>query len=170
MDETVANSGQSLSVSTRVGEALKTSRLTVSTAESCTGGLIAHLLTEISGSSAYVMGGIVAYHNDVKQSVLGVQLSTLMEYGAVSEAVAREMAAGARALFGTDYAVSVTGIAGPGGGTDDKPVGLTYIGVSGPKETVVEKHIWTHDRGGNKAASADAALRLLLHTIEHDTA
>lgn len=147
----------------QVGEALKTRGLTVATAESCTGGLIASRLTDISGSSAYLLGGVVAYSNAMKMKLLSVAEQTLIDYGAVSEPTAHEMAVGARALIGTDYALSVTGIAGPGGGTDEKPVGLTYIGLAGPGGLViVEGHVWEHDRLGNKQASADAALRLLL--------
>jgi len=147
----------------QVGEALKARGLTVTTAESCTGGLIASRLTDISGSSAYLLGGIVAYSNGIKMKVLNVAEQTLIDHGAVSEATAREMAVGARTYIGTDYALSVTGIAGPGGGTAEKPVGLTYIGLAGPDDLIiVERHVWPHDRLGNKHASADAALRLLL--------
>jgi len=147
----------------QVGEALKARGLTVTTAESCTGGLIASRLTDISGSSAYLLGGIVAYSNGIKMKVLNVAEQTLIDHGAVSEATAHEMAVGARTYIGTDYALSVTGIAGPGGGTAEKPVGLTYIGLAGPDDLIiVERHVWPHDRLGNKHASADAALRLLL--------
>ena len=98
---------------------------------------------------------------------LGVREETLIRHGAVSESTAAEMARGARALFATDYALSVTGIAGPGGGTDEKPVGLTYIGLAGPRNLLrVERHVWDSDRIGNKAASVEAALRLLLGAIE----
>lgn len=147
----------------QVGQALARAAFTVSTAESCTGGLIAHRLTNIAGSSAYVLGGVVAYHNDAKLRLLDVPPDVLMAHGAVSEPVAAQMALGARALFATTYALSVTGIAGPGGGSAEKPVGLTFIGLAGPDGLlVVERHVWPYDREGNKQASADAALRLLL--------
>src|SRR5690606_8088519 len=105
------------SLEAQVGAALLERGWTIGTAESCTGGLILHRLTNIAGSSAYVLGGIVAYSNQVKQSLLHVKQGTLMAYGAVSEQTAQEMALGARQILRTDLAVSVTGIAGPGGGT-----------------------------------------------------
>ncbi len=112
-----------LGLSRRVGAALSRSGFTVSTAESCTGGLILSTLTDISGSSAYVEGGLVTYSNETKMKMLGVREATLIEHGAVSEATADEMARAARKVFDTDYALSVTGIAGPEGGTAEKPVG-----------------------------------------------
>lgn len=148
-----------------VGRRLKVIGATVATAESCTGGLIAHLLTEVAGSSAYLAGGVVAYSNAVKEKLLGVSPATLAEFGAVSEQTARQMALGARALFGVDYAVSVTGIAGPGGDTPSKPVGLTYVGVAWGGGVEVERHVWNGTRTENKLASAHAALRLLLRTL-----
>ncbi len=150
-----------------LGELLLQRNATICTAESCTGGLIAHRLTNISGSSAYMLGGIVAYSNAVKQHVLGVNEQTLIDYGAVSEQTAAEMAAGAKEYLHTDYAVSVTGIAGPGGSTADKPVGLTYVGFAGPDGLLhVERYVWTSDREGNKSASAEAALQLAIRLLE----
>ena len=111
----------------QVGAALLRRKWTIATAESCTGGLISHLLTNIPGSSAYVMGGVVTYSYESKVALLDVQWGTLDAHGAVSEEVAVEMARGARALFDVDLAVSVTGIAGPGGGTPEKPVGLAWF-------------------------------------------
>lgn len=146
-----------------LGIALKTHGLIIGTAESCTGGLVLHRLTNIPGSSAWVMGGIVAYDNIVKQHLLGVGVDTLQRYGAVSEQTAREMALGARSILKTDLVLSITGIAGPGGGTPEKPVGLTYIGLAGPGDQVmVERHIWPGDREAVKAASATAALNMAL--------
>lgn len=146
-----------------VGERLKALRRTVGTAESCTGGLVAHLLTEVAGSSAYVLGGIVAYANSVKEQVLGVPASLLIQHGAVSEPVAVSMADGARRVLRVDYAVAVTGIAGPGGGTPEKPVGLVYMAVATPRGTFPAMFRWdSKDRSDNKARSAQAALRLLL--------
>ncbi len=152
----------------RVGTLLKAKGWTISTAESCTGGLVMHRLTNVAGSSDYVLGGLVAYSNQIKQAVLSVQEQTLVQHGAVSERVAAEMAANARTLFGTDVGVSVTGIAGPGGGTPEKPVGLTYIGVSGPGGVnVVRRYVWSGDREGNKASSAQAALMLLAEVLQN---
>ncbi len=150
----------------QVGTLMMTKGWTIGTAESCTGGLIMHRLTNIAGSSAYVLGGVVAYSNQVKQSQLQVRQGTLMAYGAVSEQVAGEMATGLKMLLHVDVAISVTGIAGPGGGTAEKPVGLTYIGVAGPKDAlVVRRHVWNGDREAVKAASAEAALKLVLEVF-----
>lgn len=156
-----------LQLSQRVGDALLQHGLTVSTAESCTGGLILSTLTDISGSSAYVMGGMVTYSNEAKMKHVNVQEQTLTQYGAVSEPVAREMAIGVRKVFGTDYALSVTGIAGPGGGTETKPVGLTFIGLAGQDGIVaVQRHVWDGTRIENKQSSVHAALTLLLTMID----
>ena len=150
----------------RVGEALRTQGLTLAMAESCTGGLIAHRITNIAGSSAYFLGSIVSYSNSAKEYMLGVQPAILIANGAVSEPTARQMARGARTAFQSQVAVSVTGIAGPGGGTAEKPVGLTYIGLAAPGVEWCERHIWPGDREAVKAQSADAALRLLLRYLE----
>ncbi len=156
-----------LALSRQVGAALIEKKATVCAAESCTGGLLLSALTDIAGSSAYVQGGLVTYSNEAKMNFLKVREATLIEQGAVSEATAGEMARGALALFATDYALSVTGIAGPGGGTADKPVGLTYIGLAtGGGETVVERRIWRGGRIENKNASVSAALRLLLGALK----
>lgn len=156
-----------LKLSQHLGQILSKRGLTVSTAESCTGGLILSTLTDISGSSSYVIGGIVTYSNEAKMQMVNVQEQTLIEYGAVSEPIAREMAIGVRQVFDTDYALSVTGIAGPGGGTDEKPVGLTFIGLAGRDGLVaVQRHVWDGDRIANKQASVQAALILLLNLIE----
>lgn len=153
----------------RVGDALRVKGWTICTAESCTGGLIAHRLTNIPGSSDYVLGGVVAYSNRIKQSLLHVRQGTLIAYGAVSEQTATEMAVGARELFGADMAVSVTGIAGPGGGSAEKPVGLTYIGLAGPNDlVVVQRHVWEGDREAVKNASAEAALQMALDALMRD--
>jgi nicotinamide-nucleotide amidase len=139
---------------------------TVAVAESCTGGLVAHAITEISGSSAYFQGGIVSYSNDVKERELGVPAEVLRSHGAVSAQTARAMAQGVRQRLRVDVAASVTGVAGPGGGTDAKPVGLTYIAVADASGVEVRRHLWAFDRGGNKRASAAAALTALLDRIE----
>ena len=150
----------------RVGDALRAKGWTICAAESCTGGLVMHRLTNIAGSSDYVLGGVVAYANSAKQHILHVHQGTLIAYGAVSEQVAAEMATGARDLFGATLAVSITGIAGPGGGTVDKPVGLTYIGLAGPDNLmIVQRHVWEGDREAVKSASAEATLQLVLDTL-----
>lgn len=157
-----------LALSRQVGAALAEQGAWVCAAESCTGGLILSALTDCAGSSAYVQGGIVTYSNEAKMRFLKVREATLIEQGAVSEATAAEMARGALALFGVDYALSVTGIAGPGGGTAEKPVGLTYIGLAGPRDLLrVERYVWAGDRVENKLASVEAALRLLLEAISN---
>ena len=153
-------------IEARVGELLREKRWTICTAESCTGGLISHRLTDIPGSSDYVLGGVVAYSNQVKQWLLRVHPGTVIAHGAVSEETAQEMAVGARSLFGADVAVSVTGIAGPGGGTAEKPVGLTYIGLAVPDNIlIVQRHVWKGDREAIKNASAQAALLLVFDTL-----
>jgi nicotinamide-nucleotide amidase len=145
----------------RVGALLKTRQMTLAVAESCTGGLIMHRLTNVAGSSEYFPGGVVAYAYEAKVKLLGVNPDDLGRYGAVSETVAEQMAQGVRAVFDTQIGLSVTGIAGPGGGLPDKPVGLTYIGFCGWGSTKVIKRIWTGDREQNKQSSAEAALQLL---------
>jgi len=150
----------------KIGMLLTKQGLTLATAESCTGGLVAHRITNVPGSSAYFVGGIVAYANEAKEALLGVQPATLAAHGAVSEEAAREMARGARQQLGADLAVAITGIAGPSGGTPDKPVGLTYIALSAPAVDLVERHVWTGERLENKEASAEAALRLVADYVK----
>jgi len=140
--------------------------LTVATAESCTGGLVAHVLTEVPGSSAYLRGAIVAYANEIKTSILGVGEDLLAAHGAVSAQVAVAMADGARRRLGTDVAVAVTGVAGPDGGTEAKPVGLTYVAVTGAGGPVVRRFLWAGDRSANKRDSAAAAIELLLAQVD----
>jgi PncC family amidohydrolase len=150
-----------------VGERLQAKGWRACTAESCTGGLVAHRLTNIPGSSAYVLGGVVAYANAIKVALLGVQEATLAAHGAVSAQTAEEMALGALARFGADVAVSITGIAGPGGGSAEKPVGLTYIAAATRSGVFrVERHVWAGERIAVKEQSADAALRLMMAAIE----
>ena len=149
----------------RVGEALRARGWTVALAESCTGGLVGHRLTEVPGSSEYFLGGVVAYAYDAKERLLGVRHQTLYDHGAVSRETAIEMAHGARVAFGADVGLSVTGIAGPGGGMPDKPVGLTWIAVSTRTNDLAEQYMASGDRSGNKASAAAAALELLLRVI-----
>ena len=143
-------------------------RLSVATAESCSGGGVALRITAIAGSSAYFLGGIVAYANEAKASLLNVPHAILQAPGAVSAECAAAMASGARRAFGADIAVSTTGIAGPGGATPRKPVGLVFVAVAGPDdaEPVVEEHRFDGDRGAVVAAAAEAALRLLVERVE----
>lgn len=155
---------QNSNLAAEAGRLLIEQELMVCAAESCTGGLLMSTLTDVPGSSAYVMGGVVTYSNPVKERLIHVTHRTLMSHGAVSEPTAREMAIGVRDLFGADVALSITGIAGPGGDTPDKPVGLTYIAIASDNGLEARKFIWDRDRAGNKLLSVDAALRLL---IEH---
>ena len=139
--------------------------LTVATAESCTGGLVAAALTSIPGSSGYVLGGLVSYADGIKRDLLGVDEALLAGHGAVSAQVARAMATGARKRFGADLAVSVTGIAGPDGGSAAKPVGLTYVGVADAAGADVRRFVWPGDRAANRLDSCVAALELLLERL-----
>ncbi len=144
-----------------LGSTLITKGLTVATAESCTGGLLAHHLTGVSGSSSYFIGGVVAYSNRIKQEVLGVQEETLAQFGAVSEQTAQEMASGVREKFHTDIGLSTTGIAGPTGGTPDKPVGLVWIGISIPENTRAYECHFEGDRTRIKTQTVHQILHLL---------
>lgn len=144
-----------------VAEQLLTRRLTLATAESCTGGLVAHRLTNIPGSSAWFVGGVVAYANEAKVRDLGVSEATLAREGAVSAAVAQQMAEGVRRRFGTDLGVGITGIAGPAGGTDQKPVGLVYLAVADAEGVVVREHRFAGRRAIIKDWSAQMALDLI---------
>lgn len=138
---------------------------TLAVAESCTGGCIAHRLTNVPGASAVLLAGLVTYSNAAKQKFLGVSDETLAEHGAVSEPVARQMAEGARRETGATYALSVTGIAGPSGGTPAKPVGTVFIGLAGPFETVVVHNLNPLDRETFKQLTAQQALELLRQTV-----
>lgn len=150
----------------RLGARCAALRLTVATAESCTGGLVAHLITEVPGSSAYLRGGIVAYADDVKRSALGVPREVLAAHGAVSAQVALAMAEGVRRVLGTDLGVAVTGVAGPDGGSEAKPVGLVYVAVAGLGAPDVRRFLWAGDRTANKRSSAEAALEMLLERAD----
>jgi nicotinamide-nucleotide amidase len=148
-----------------VGKLLKEKGCTLATAESCTGGYIAHLVTSIPGSSAYYKGSIIAYSNDIKINELGVSEKTLLEYGAVSEEVVKEMALNVKTRFHTIYSIAVSGIAGPDGGTDDKPVGLVWIAVAGPSGVQANKYLFGDNRERNIRRTALQALNLLRKTI-----
>ncbi|MGQ9626749.1 MAG: CinA family protein [Anaerolineae bacterium] len=147
---------------TITGKLLSERGLTLAVAESCTGGLLSNLLTDVPGSSAYFLGGVVAYSNRAKEEILGVSHETLLGHGAVSEETAREMARGARKLFGSDLALAITGIAGPTGGTPQKPVGLVYISLSSAEGEFCHRHLWAGERLENKLLSAQAALQMLI--------
>lgn len=150
----------------RVGKRLTEGGLTLAVAESCTGGLMGHRITDVPGSSNYFLGGVIAYAYEAKERLLNVRHATLYEFGAVSEQTAGEMARGARRVLGADIGVAVTGIAGPGGGLPDKPVGTTWVAVSTRDAEWTEHHLWDGDRDFNKTASVDAALGLVLKVLE----
>lgn len=152
----------------RLGALLVAQGKTLAFAESCTGGLAASLITDIAGSSVYFLGSAVTYSYEAKEQVLGVAHETLLAHGAVSTETASEMARGARRLFGSDLAVSVTGIAGPGGATPEKPVGLVCIHLSADGAEIDVQHIWDSDRIGNKLLSAQAVLALAIGYLEGD--
>lgn len=149
----------------RTGKELRVAGLTISCAESCTGGLLTSMLTDVSGSSSYVMGSVVSYSNDVKARVLHVSEETLTVYGAVSEETAREMAQGVRKLIHADIGVGITGIAGPDGGSTEKPVGLVYIAVADQTHTVVQKNNFHGTRFENKQAAVHKAFAMICDII-----
>ena len=140
--------------------------LTVALAESCTGGLIAATLTSVAGSSGYFVGGVVAYSNAAKEALLDVPAATLAAHGAVSAQVAKAMATGARARFGAALAAAITGIAGPDGGSEQKPVGLTYVGLADAASVDVRRFMFESDRDGNREAGVHAALEWLIERAE----
>ncbi|HEY74075.1 MAG: competence protein ComA [Chloroflexi bacterium] len=149
-----------------VGRLLKQRAFTLALAESCTGGLISHRVTNVPGSSGYYQGAVVAYSNEIKELVLQVRRDTLHCYGSVSERAALEMARGVRCALRADIGLSVTGIAGPGGGTPEKPVGLIYISLAAPDVERVERYVWNGNRWENKTRSVEAALGLLRRYLE----
>jgi len=144
-----------------IGSLLLSKQATLALAESCTGGYIAHLITSVPGSSAWFKGGIIAYANEAKKELLYVKPETLSNHGAVSEQTALEMAAGARTRFGTDYVIATTGIAGPDGGTSEKPVGTVWIAVATPQKIFARHFLFGDDRGRNIRRTALSALNLL---------
>ncbi|MBC8346695.1 MAG: CinA family nicotinamide mononucleotide deamidase-related protein [Candidatus Marinimicrobia bacterium] len=152
--------GDGVGLEDAVGDLLIQRNKTIATAESCTGGLIGDRFTNVSGSSAYYKGGIVAYSNDVKENILGVKKETLRFFGAVSEETALEMAKGVRQKLKTDIGISTTGIAGPTGGTGEKPVGLIYVGLSFDGGEKAYKFTFTPSRITNKLMTSQAALNI----------
>jgi nicotinamide-nucleotide amidase len=150
----------------QLGRVLEARNLRVATAESCTGGWIAKALTDIPGSSRWVEGGVVAYSNSAKSSLLGVPAGTVAAHGAVSEAVVRAMAEGARARFGVPLTVAVSGVAGPDGGTPDKPVGTVWFAWANGRETSAARELFGGDRETVRRRTVDFALRRLIELAE----
>lgn len=150
----------------RAGDLLRERGLTLAVAESSTGGLLASLITDVPGSSACFAGALVPYAYRAHETLLGLDPSKLEAHGAVSEHTARAMAAAARARLATDYALAVTGVAGPSGGTEEKPVGLTCLALAGEGIDLCQRHVWTGARVENRLRSALAALDLLVRTLE----
>jgi len=148
------------------GTLLLLSGQTVAVAESCTGGLLGHLITEVPGSSRYFLGGVIAYDDSLKTRLLDVPPSLIMEHGAVSAECALQMARGARSITGANIAISITGIAGPTGGTAEKPVGTVYIGLAAPEVEKVAHFAWHGNRSENKRNSAEAALQILIGYLQ----
>ncbi len=144
-----------------LGKLLTEKKWTLAVAESCTGGLITHRLTNVPGSSAYVIASVVAYAYQAKVAALGVSWDTLNKFGAVSEETVCEMARGVREKFGATIGLAITGIAGPGGGMPDKPVGLTYYALATANDLIVRHHVWRGNRIAIKEQSAQAALEML---------
>lgn len=151
---------------TIVGERLTSMDRTLATAESCSGGLLAHRITNVPGSSVYFPGGVITYSNEAKVDLLGVSMEVLDREGAVSETVARQMAQGVRERFDAYWGVGITGIAGPGGGSAEKPVGLVYIAVAGDRQTCVTRNLFEGSRESIKEQTAEQALRLLLEQLQ----
>lgn len=149
-----------------LGQLLRARGLKLATAESCTGGLIADKITDVPGSSEYFIGGFVSYAYEAKVATLGVSWDTLHKFGAVSRETALEMARGARTVLGADIALSVSGIAGPGGGLPEKPVGTTWIGLVTPEGEQAEVFYWKGDRRENKEQSAQQAMKMVIEYLQ----
>ena len=152
----------------QVSARLLAQNVTIAVAESCTGGLLGHWLTNVPGSSGYFLGGMICYSTASKRDLLGVSDETIRRYGAVSGETAQEMAARVRALFGANYALAITGIAGPAPGEAGEPVGLVYVGFATATQALVESHHWTGSRIENKESAARAALTLLLRHLQNE--
>ena len=150
----------------RLARILNARGATLACAESCTGGMIGAAITDMPGASSFFLGSAVTYSNESKESVLGVSHATLLAHGAVSEETAREMAAGAMRAYGSDAAVAVTGIAGPGGATEGKPVGLVYIAVSDGPRTVVSRNVFEGGRAEVRESTVREALALVSDLLE----
>lgn len=167
MKASIVSNARLRSLSARAVKTLKEGNLTVATAESCTGGLIAKSITDVAGSSAVLAGGMVTYTNRIKIDVLGVDASIIDEHTEVSHACAGAMAERAREMFGTDYALSATGYAGPGGGTEKDPTGTVYIGIATPTGARTERICVTNaTRAQVRNATAHFALKMLLDEVK----
>jgi PncC family amidohydrolase len=140
----------------------------LATAESCTGGGLASAITDLAGVSSIFLGGVVSYANEVKEQVLGVPGEVLREYGAVSEPTARAMAEGVCRVIGAELGFGITGVAGPGGGSAEKPVGLVYIAVATPRGTRVRRDVWPGDRAQIRRSSVHAALELAIRALQEE--
>jgi PncC family amidohydrolase len=162
----MAEANMEIALENEVGRLLESRRWKLALAESCTGGLVGHRITNVPGSSGYFMGGVVCYSNEAKSAILGVSQETLDAFGAVSRQAVLEMAHGAKRLFDADIAASISGIAGPGGGTLDKPVGTTWVGLAAGDGGWARGFHFSGDREQNKAASAEAALQMILDYLE----
>lgn len=155
-----------VSLAARVGQRCLNLGTRLATVESCTGGLVGHLITETPGSSAYYVGGFVTYSDESKQALVGVPADVLTAHGAVSAQAAIAMAVGGRERTGAEIGVAVSGIAGPDGGSPAKPVGLTYVAVADADGAAVRRYVWAGSRAENKRSSAEAALELVLERIQ----
>jgi len=149
----------------KIGETLRKRGLKLAVAESCTGGLVGSKITDVPGASSYFLGGVIAYSNDIKMNILGVKRETLENFGAVSKECAKEMAIGVSDLFKADVAIATTGIAGPTGGSKDKPVGLVYIAIKSGNEINVQKYVFDGDRKDIKEKIANKALEDAVHML-----
>jgi nicotinamide-nucleotide amidase len=149
---------------------MQSKKLTLTTAESCTGGYISHLITQHPGSSKVFLGGAVSYSNQLKVSMLGVSEQTLLDFGAVSEEIVREMATGAQHKYNSDYSISVSGIAGPDGGSIEKPVGTVWIAVSGKSKILTKKYTFGNKRAQNIERASISALTLLFKLLKEEQA
>lgn len=150
-----------------IGNILRDRGATLSTAESCTGGRLGHQITEISGASSYYLGGVITYSNEMKEQLLGVQHETLDNFGAVSLQTVQEMAVGCRNLFNTDFAIATTGIAGPNGGTDEKPLGTVWIAIASKEGVAAQKYVFRTTRVQHQERTANQALFNFWHYLKH---
>jgi nicotinamide-nucleotide amidase len=149
-----------------LGGKLRERKLTIAVAESCTGGLLGSMITDVPGSSEYFLGGVIAYQNEVKEALLHVPHDVIASHGAVSAQTVEAMASGCRELFKCDIAVSITGIAGPGGGSAEKPVGLVYVGLATASGMISRRFQWDGSRVQNKESSIRAAMEMILATLQ----
>jgi nicotinamide-nucleotide amidase len=167
LGEWIVAEGEDASLEAAVGELLRSGGQTLATAESCTGGMLGEMITAVPGSSEYYLGGVVSYTNAAKRDLLDVDAATLESRGAVSEAVARQMADGVRKRFAGDWGIGITGIAGPSGGTESKPVGLVFVALSDREGTHVERQIFPGDRQAVRRRAALTALNMLRKAMEN---